>query len=280
MVFFSLSSFIITLRETMEAALIVGILIAYLSKLDKDEHKKIVWLGVGLAIFASLLFAYVFEVFLSGFEGHSEMLFEGIVMLLATFLLTTMILWMAYNSHSLKSSLETKTQSAITGSNSFSLFSLAFVSVFREGIETVLFLAGVTTTESISTVFISGLLGILFAIILALAMFRGSLELNLSRFFFITGIILVFFAAGLFSHGLHEFQELGLFGAETNFLNSPLWDTSSFLNDKDEAFGSFFRALFGYQDTPSLLELFAYFSYWLVISLVFWKINSKTSSHD
>lgn len=259
----------------MEAALIVGILLAYLDKTGNFRLKRDVWIGTIVAVAASGLVALLFENFTNGFEGDTEKLFEGIVMLLAASILTSMILWMFRNAKDIRMGLEEKAQAAISGTKKYAIFSLAFVAVFREGIETVLFLAGVTSNEPSSAILFSGTIGIIVSVILAVLAFKGAIELNLRQFFNVTSIFLILFAAGLFSHGIHEFQELGWFGAESAPWNEALWDTSPLLNDKDDGLGALFRALFGYQDKPSLLETGAYVGYWLGITIVFLEINRK-----
>ncbi|MHA2097376.1 MAG: FTR1 family iron permease [Candidatus Kariarchaeaceae archaeon] len=275
MTIFSVASFVITLRETMEAALIVGILLAYLSKTNNDKLKKDVWIGTALAIAASVVGAVIFHIVLGGFEGNTEKLFEGIVMTTAAVVLTWMIVWMFSNSHTLKFELEQKTDVVLSNESRYALVVLAFISVFREGIETVLFLSSVGAKEGVVAETFGAVVGIFLATVLAVLFFRGTVDLNIKQFFKITSVILIFFAAGLFSHAIHEFQELGYFGTENNFWNKVRWDTQSILNDKDDGLGSLMRALFGYQDTPSILELVAYGFYWIMIGLMFVKVNKN-----
>jgi high-affinity iron transporter len=263
------------LRETMEAALIVGILLAYLEKTENLQLKRDVWIGTIAAIVASGIAALLFEILASGFEGDVEKLFEGFVMILAAAILTSMILWMFKNAKDIKIGLEERAQAAISGTKRYAILSLAFVSVFREGIESVLFLAGITSNEPSSAVLFSGMIGVIVSVVLAVLAFKGTVELNLRQFFHITSILLILFAAGLLSHGIHEFQELGWFGPEAALWNEVLWDTSPILNDKDNGLGALLRALFGYQDKPSLLEIGAYVAYWLGITMVFLEVNKK-----
>lgn len=270
----SFSSFVITLRETIEAALIVGIVLAYLTKTNNKNLRKDVWIGVFVAIIASIVGAMAFLAIYGGFEGDTERLFEGIVMVLAAVVLTSMIFWNFRHAKEIKAHLEAKIQDVITGNKRFAIFSLIFIAVFREGIETVLFLGGINATEPQSAILFSGTLGIIIAIIFATVLFQGSLNLNLKTFFNVTSIILILFAAGLLSHGLHEFQELnwfGLYGAENApFWNIALWDMSSILNDK-EGIGSLLRALVGYQDKPTLLEIIGYIGYIIVVGLIYFR---------
>jgi high-affinity iron transporter len=261
----------------MEAALIVGILLAYLQKTGNDQFKRDIWIGTGLAIIFSIIGAAIFQIFLGGFEGQSEKLFEGIVMIAAAAVLTWMIIWMFHSASNLRYELQEKINLAIDDGKRYTLISLAFIAVFREGIETVLFMTGISYNEAPSAIIFSGSIGILVAVVLAAAFFRGSLELDLKRFFNITSIILIFFAAGLFSHGIHEFQELGWFGSESANWNIALWSTAVILPDS-EGLGAILRALFGYQDTPSLVELLSYGLYWLGIVFTFFTINTRVKN--
>jgi high-affinity iron transporter len=270
----SVSSFVITLRETIEAALIVGIVLAYLTKTNNKNLRKDVWIGVFVAIIASIIGAMAFLAIYGGFEGDTERLFEGIVMVLAAVVLTSMILWNFRHAKEIKAHLEEKIEDVISGNKRYAIFSLIFIAVFREGIETVLFLGGINATEPQSAILFSGTIGIIIAIIFATVLFQGSLNLNLKTFFNMTSIILILFAAGLLSHGLHEFQELnwfGLYGTENApFWNIALLDMSSILNDK-EGIGSLLRALVGYQDKPTLLEIIGYISYIIVVGLIYFR---------
>lgn len=275
MAIFSVASFVITLRETMEAALIVGILLAYLSKTNNEKLKKDVWIGTAFAVLASIIGAIIFHLALGGFEGDTEKLFEGIVMTTAAAVLTWMIVWMFSNAHTLQFELEQKTNVVLSNESRYALVGLAFVSVFREGIETVLFLTSVGANEGIVAETFGAISGIIIATILAALFFKGTYDLNIKKFFNVTSIILILFAAGLFSHAIHEFQELGYFGEVTNLWNKVRWDTKGILNDKDEGFGSLVRALLGYQDTPSLLEILSYVFYWVMIALMFIRVNKS-----
>ncbi len=277
--YFSIAAFILTLRETMEAALIVSILLAYLTKTQNHEFKKDVYLGTGLAVALSFVFALLIQVTAGTFGEVRifgipfEPLFEGTVMIAAALVLTTMIIWMFRHARTIKKELETKVQEALIGTNRYALLSIAFIAVMREGIETVLFLTGVSVAESDAAVVGGGIFGIIIAIALAAGLYRGSLELDLRKFFNITSVLLILFAAGLLSYGVYEFQEIGFFGPKDAFWNVPLWDTSWLLKDNDGGFGTLMRALFGYQDRPSMLELLAYFGYWIGAALAFYKIN-------
>ena len=142
-----------------------------------------------------------------------------IIMTVAAVVLTWMIVWMFTNAHTLKFELEQKTDVVLSNESKYALVGLAFVSVFREGIETVLFLSSVGENEGVVAESFGAISGIVIATVLAGLFFRGTYDLNVKKFFNITSVILIFFAAGLFSHAIHEFQELGYFGESTNFWN-------------------------------------------------------------
>ncbi len=266
---FSLASFLITLREAIEAALIVGILLVYVTKIGEKKLRKQIWIGTFSGILLSVIFAVIFQFALGGFEAYEE-IFEGFAMIIASLLLTWMIIWMMKTGKEIQKKLEEKVDVSIKQQQKYGILTLALISVLREGVETVLFLAGVGATEdSLWIVVWSGLLGIAVAIIIAVLIFYSGKRINLRLFFLITSIILIIVAAGLFTHGIHEFQEIGWFGSETHWLQRYVWDMSGILNDKTNEFGKFLRALFGYQDKPTWLEIISYIGYFIFLGLTF-----------
>jgi len=248
-----LASFVIALREGIEAALIIGVILAYLKKIQQTRYNKHVYLGLGLAIVISIVASFGFELLASGFTGANEEVFEGLTSLIAVVVLTYMIFWMDRNSRRLKGELH--------------------FAVFREGLETVLFLAGVRfTTESLQETLIGGSLGLLVAAILGYLFIRGSVEINLRKFFRITGVVLLIFAAGLFAFGVHELIEAdwlppGLGGKR-------VYDISHLLSDKSIV-GSLLRALVGYNDNPFFWEAIAYFMFWITIGMALIWLNRR-----
>jgi len=272
---FSTASFLITLRETIEAALIIGLLLIYVSKIEQKKLRKDIWIGASLGVILSIGLAIAFQFILGGFEAYEEII-EGFSMIFAAILLTWMIIWMTRNSQNYKENLENKIEQAIKTEYRFGLISLAFISVLREGIETVIFLIGIEGTGESSTVILwSGLTGIAIAILIAIIIFLSGKRINLKLFFRITSILLILFAAGMLSHGFHELQELGWFGSESIWSQKIVWDTSVFLNDNTNEFGLFLRALFGYQDKPTWLELIVYVGYFLIITIMMIVMNRR-----
>lgn len=263
-----LNSLLITLREGLEAALIIGIILGYLSKVNQKQLGRYIYAGVGLGVLASILAAYIFEVFAGGFEGKSEQIFEGVVMLVAVAILTSMILWMNRQSKSLKSDIQQKIDSAIGGNQIFGLVSLAFVSVFREGIEIVLFMNASIFSSSKENSLIGGILGLVMAMAIAYLVFKTTANLDLKKFFLYTGIFIIFISAGLFTHGLHEFAEAGVIPV----VIGHLWDINNILSDKG-TIGSFLRAVFGYSGDPSLVEVVGYAAYLIIVLKFFLSVK-------
>lgn len=278
---FSVASFLITLRETIEAALVIGIILTYVIKVKQNRLKRDIWIGTALGIVLSIGFGILFSYVLGSFEDY-ENIIEGFSMILAAILMTWMIIWMSETGRDYQKNLESKIDVTIRNEQRLGLIALAFVSVLREGIETVIFLTGVESIdENPMDILWSGLVGIFVALILALIFFLSSKKINLKLFFSVTGIFLMLFAAGMLSHGFHELQDIGWFSNENTFLHTIVWDTSSFLNDKTSELGKFLRTLFGYQDQPTWLEIISYFSYYLSLAVFFLlvKILKKNKQH-
>jgi high-affinity iron transporter len=267
------AALIITLRETLEAALIVGILLAYLDKTRNLQHRGYVWGGVGLGLLASVILAIVFKVYLGGFEGRAEEIYEGVAMMIAAGLLTWMILWMINQRHHLSKKLEEKARTHIEKDHPWGLLLLAFVGVAREGIETVIFLQGAALQSSEKGLLVGGVAGMLIAIVLAFVLYKGILKFPLRKFFTISGILLILFAAGLFAHGIHEFQEAGV----VPVVSEHIWDVNHILDEKGDV-GSLFKGLFGYNGNPNLLEVLGYGLYLLIIAGIWVRIDKKVGN--
>lgn len=254
------SSFLIGLREGLEAALIVGITLGVLRKMGRRDLSGSVWLGVGIAILISLSAAIIFQFVGASLEGTAEEIFEGIMMFLAAIVLTWMIFWMQRMGRQLQSDIEADVHTAVSQGYRWGLFGISFFAVLREGIETALFLTAAAMTSSTSQTFVGGIAGILLSVILGWALFSSTIRLNVSRFFQITSTLLILFAAGLFAHGIHEFNEAGIIPGVIN----PLWNVNHILDERS-VFGSILKALFGYNGNPSLTEVLAYLGYYVVI---------------
>ena len=200
-----MAELIIVFREVLEGSLIVGILYTYLRKTDQPEAISRLWQGVVAALVASVIGSFIFQIFADGFEGRAGKLFEGIIMIIAAAVLGSMIVWMAKNRN-IADDLKDKANEALSGENvGYGIFILAFVSVFREGIETILFLYGIIIKEgglSITLSFVGAALGIG----LSFMIFVQGMKVPLKTFFNVTSILLIFVAAGMFTYGVHELE--------------------------------------------------------------------------
>ncbi len=265
-------SFLLMFREGLEAALIVGIILGYLAKINKSNLNSYIYGGVVSALVASGVTAYLFEKWAGGFAGKNEEMFEGIIMIVAVILLTTMILWMKEQSKTVQGDIQKKIDEVISSNRAWGLASLAFLSVYREGVEVVLFFKAISTDNSASDLYLGSILGLAAAVILAYLIFKSTIKLNLSQFFKITGGIVIFIAAGLFAHGIHELQEARVFPV----VIEHIYDVNGILNEKG-TIGSLLKAMFGYNGNPSLLEVIGYWIYLIVAVPQFFqlKLNAK-----
>jgi high-affinity iron transporter len=255
------SNMLITFRETLEAALVISVMLAFLNRTRQQTYKRYVWWGVLAGILASFGFAFLFNAYLGGFSGRPEEIFEGLMMFLAAALLTFMIFWMM-RQQQVVSELEGRVAQEIEESHVFGLFLLALTAVLREGVETVIFLKAAT--------FLTGgfhawgaLIGIGGAVMIAALFFLEMRRVKIRRFFQVTSLILILFAAGLVAHGIHELQEARLLP----IMVEHLYDINWIINEKG-FLGEMLKSLFGYNGNPSLLEVVGYLGY-MIFSLVF-----------
>lgn len=271
------AALIITLRETLEAALVVGVILAYLDKSGNNNYKKNVWYAVLAGIGVSIFCAYLFQILAGGFEGTAEQLYEGATMWLAAGLLTWMILWMLKQRKNLKAKIENAVQTHIEGEHSWGLFLLTFVSIVREGIETVIFLQAASLQSQEGNMLTGGITGILIAITVAYVLFKGFMKISLRKFFTVTSALLILFAAGLFAHGLHELEEAQL----VPIVIEHVWDINPTLTEEGVypalhekgSVGSILVGLFGYNGNPSLLEVISYFTYLTTMGFIWRKME-------
>ncbi len=250
------ASLLITLREGLEAALIVGIVLAYLARTGNREQFKNVWAGVLGAVAVSLLTGAIVFTTAGSLDEKAEEIFEGIAMLIAVGILTYMVFWMRKISRHIRKELEDKINAALEIGSTFALASLVFVAVLREGLETVLFMFSVARTSTPLASATGGVLGLALAVFLGYSLYKGSKLLDLRAFFNVTSILLILFAAGLLAHGIHELQEVSTIPV----VIEHVWDINFILNEKG-LLGSFLNALFGYNGNPSLIEALSYATY-------------------
>lgn len=253
-----LGSFIVLFRESFEAALIVGIILSFLKRSGQAEHIKTVGFGVLAAIIISIVTGIIFLSFSMSFEGATEQIFEGITMLVTALLLSTLIVYMMRVKPSGKAIEGDVKQQLLTGS-AWGLFALVFFSVYREGVETVLFLVGLNLTDGLDGIG-GAVLGLAAGIGLVYLIFKGIVRLNFGMLFNVTNALLILIASGLVAHGVHELQEVGWIPT----IVAHVWDINHLLDEKSQL-GTILKGVFGYNGNPSLIEVLSYVVFMAVV---------------
>ncbi|MBI5728498.1 MAG: FTR1 family protein [Candidatus Magasanikbacteria bacterium] len=266
-------NFLITFREVLEMSLLVGIVLSYLNKTKQTKYNNVVYVGVGGGIIASVIGAVLFQKMTGGFAGRAEQNFEGITMLIGAGLLTSMIIWMS-RQRQIAATIEQKVAAHAANDHHVGIFFLVFFAILREGVETVIFLSAATLVASGGRL-VGALGGIVGAIFLGYLIFVAAVKVNIKKFFTSTSILLIFFAAGLVAHGVHELGEAAIIPP----LVAELWNTNHLLNEGGAA-GSLLKGLFGYNDNPSLMEVISYITYlagaaWLFFPTAFRKKDNR-----
>ena len=202
-----MAELIIMFREVLEASLIIGILYTYLKKSGNDKALKMLWSGVGAAIVLSIIVSIVFQIVANGFEGNSSKIFEGVVMIIASVVLTTMIIWMAQNKN-ISEELKSKAKESLTSGFKYGIFTLAFVAVFREGVEIILFLYAIAAKDGVAV--FPSIIGSILGLAGGYAIFVQGVKIPLKKFFNVTSVFLIFVAAGMLTYGVHELESGGV----------------------------------------------------------------------
>jgi len=272
-----LGQYLIAFREVLEAALITSIVLAYLARTERKSLSRYVWYGVFSAVAASVVLGAVIWVAYGTLSGPVQKLFEGAAALVAVAVLSSMIYWMATKGKELKAEVEKRVESMATRGAALGLVSFAFVAVFREVLETVLFLTPFLVTDAVATV--TGLLlGTLTSVVLAYAIFFAGMKISIRRFFYFTSILLVLLAGGLAGYGVHELIEYtgssawGWLGQNAYALNIAL---DNLLHHKG-IIGSIFAVMFGYTVKAEWARVLIHITYLVVaIPLVVWVYRKK-----
>jgi len=264
-----ISSFLLALREGLEAALIVGIVLGVLNRLRRSELKPWIWRGVWTAVALSLLVGFGLQMLGASLEGAAEEIFEGLATLFAAGVLTWMIFWMQRQGKWIRQNLERETTQALSMGGG-ALFFLAFIAVFREGLELALFLLASSLVSGGVATLGGALAGLASAVLLGWLLFRSTLRLDVRTFFQVTNVVLIFFAAGLVAYGIHELNEVGWIPA----LIEHVWDVNYILSENSEL-GKVLKALFGYNGNPSLTEVIGYFAFLGVMLLQYVRFQQR-----
>jgi high-affinity iron transporter len=262
------SGLVTGLREGVEAALIVAIILSYLARTGRAGQAGRVWLGTALAAALSLVFGIVIFNTVGAFEEPWEQIFEGTTLLIAAGVVTWMLFWMRRQAGSVKGELQAAVDRAVTSGGTWGLAVLAFTAVIREGLETSVFMVGLATSDrsEASWILVGALVGLAIAVLIGYGFYRGSRRVNLATFFRWTGIALIFIAAGLLSHGIGEFIEIGALGSGP--WTQPAFDLGGILSD-EEGIGAFLRAILGYAASPAILTVVAHVTYLVVVLFLY-----------
>jgi len=257
----------LALREGLEAVLVVVIIILYLKKTNQRIYYKYVYLGIILALAASVVFAIIFSAIFGGFTGILEQIFEGTTFIISGIFILTLVLWVSKEGPKMRENLEGKIEESINTQKVFSISITTFIIIIREGIELVLLTSGASSIGSLNqgSVILGSIIGLAISILIGLLIFYGIRSINLRTFFKITNIMLIMFAAGLITYGIHEFIEAGII----NPIIAEVWNIKHILPESFpdgnpatpeflEIIGALLKALFGYNANPALLEVIIY----------------------
>ncbi len=268
------ANYLIGLREGLEAALIVAILVAYLVKTNNSPALGRLWMGVAAAIGISIVLGVVLIFVDESLSDRAAEAFAGVTSLLAVGLITWMIFWMASHARQIKAHLHGEVDKALKTSAA-AVALVAFLAVIREGLETVLFLyAGIQSSGETTMPLIGAILGLATALALGVLMYRGAVKLNLGALFKWTGAALVIVAGGVLRYAVHEFQELGALPGE----DAVAFDVSSTIAP-DSVLGTLIRGLVNLTPTMTWLEVIIWLAYVVpTLILFFWVIGRKSKS--
>ena len=262
------AAFVLFLREGLEASLIVSILLAALRQMGQLQQMRAVWIGVGLAVLASIAGGVILYATVREYDGSTfQTIFETITYLIAVVLLTTMTFWLQAHSRNLKKEIVAKV--SVSGSG-LALGLLAFSTVGREGLETAVFSLALAFQTSGLLLMIGAALGILAAVGLCWLIYRMGYRLDFRLFFRVMGILLLIFAAGLLADAVQNLQELGWMP----FGLTQLWNTGRFLSE-DSTAGDVLHTFLGYAEAPTILQTLLYLAYLAVAGTIFWRMTRK-----
>lgn len=265
------AAFVVLLREGFEASLLVAIVLAYLTQIGRREERRQVWFGVGAALVVSVILGGILFATASELRGQAERIFEACALFLAVGFLTYMVLWMRRESRTIAGSIRRDVDTAVKRGSGLALALLVFVMVLREGVETGLFIFGITRASTPLQTAIGATAGILAAVALGYAVYALGKRINLGAFFKYTGAFIIVVAAGLLAQGIVSIQLAGVVPA---FLY-PLWDVSEMpVLGATSGVGQFLGILVGWDPRPDLLEVSAWFIYLVVVGYLFFRPQS------
>ncbi|WP_433256658.1 iron uptake transporter permease EfeU [Streptosporangium sp. CA-135522] len=267
------ASYLIGLREGLEATLVVSVLVAFLVKSDRRDRLPLVWAGVIAATALSIGFGALLT-FTAAHLGHQQQeLFDAITSLLATVFVTWMIFWMRRAARSLSGELRAKLSDALQ-LGPVAVVVMAFLAVAREGLETaLLFFASVQGATMSANPLVGISLGILTSIVIGWGLYKSALKINLTKFFTWTGLLLILVAAGIFKYGVHDLQEANILPG----LSNQAFDITAIM-PADSWWGALFSGMFNITPQPTVLETVAWVAYAVPTLVLFLRPPSKRSA--
>ncbi|WP_433438507.1 iron uptake transporter permease EfeU [Nonomuraea sp. CA-141351] len=262
------ASYLIGLREGLEATLVVSVLVAFLVKSDRKDRLPQVWTGAGAAVALSVGFGALLT-FTAANLGHTgQELFDAITSLLAVVFVTWMIFWMRRAARALSGELRGKLSDALE-MGSAAVIVMAFLAVAREGLETaILFFASVQGATTSAEPLIGISLGLLTSVLIGWGLYRSAVKINLTKFFTWTGLLLILVAAGIFKYGVHDLQEANILPG----LSSYAFDISSAI-PADSWYGMLLSGMLNITPQPSIAEVIAWACY--VVPTLFFFLRSS-----
>ena len=258
------ATFVIFLREGIEASMVAAILSAYLTKIGQRSAIRYVIAGMGsAALLAALAGVAIYFTVEQWADTRAQVIFETAMFLLAAAVLTSMSVWMVRHAHTLGDDLRDRAEGALSKGERRGLFFLSFQATGREGLEAAVFTLAIVFSPGGKGALLGAALGLLVAAGLAIAVFRFGVKIPLKRFFSVVSKVLLIFGAALVSNAVLNLQELGWI----SFLNQPMWNSSALVSDTSQV-GDFLHAFFGYTASPTPLQAIAWFGYLIGASML------------
>jgi high-affinity iron transporter len=275
-------TFVIFLREGIEASMIVAILLSYLARIDQRRHFRDVWLGVAAAMVLVLGGGFGAYFLIRHYEGSNvQTYFETATYVLAAAVLTGMTYWMQKHARHMAKELQARSDLALSRGTRWSLGVLAFQAVGREGLETMVFTLAIVFASSRQAatpvhgdlLLVGAILGLAAALAIAYAMYKMGAKLNLGRFFRILGLILMFFAAGLLADAVENLEQLRWITIGSHVM----WNSSGFISESS-SLGDILHSLLGYADHPTVAQAVVWLGYIALSSVMFVRLSSSHAS--
>jgi high-affinity iron transporter len=276
-------TFVIFLREGIEASMIVAILLAYLHRIGQRRHFRDVFSGVAVALVLTVGGGVAAYFLIRHYEGSDvQTYFETATYLLAAVILTYMTFWMQKHARGMAKELERRSDLALSKGRRWGLGLLAFQAVGREGLETMVFTLAIifasdrqaATPVHGNLLLIGAVLGLAVALGIAVAIFKLGVKLNMKRFFRVLGVALMVFAAGLLADAVENMQQLHWL----RFGGHVLWNTSGTVSEASN-FGDVLHSLLGYADHPTVLQAVVWLIYVVVSTILFIRVGKRGGHH-